>query len=280
MRNLEKADTPGRHDKMGGTEYVHALVSTGSVGFTDAWGNDRKEELVFPPRRLVSTSASHTGVALIENMEQHLFGCPVQEALQCFAELYKSVGIHLVGDSAKSNIKVVRQLFNFLRNAGERAHVPITCNFTPCLMHQVMRIILMMMNHKAMVASLYSMTRIQATSAVRQRTFAAMKQILDDRFVFHADSVPPNCATTDPFFRDRLKEILISAWNGMVDEDAFQRRTGWVTEMLNFFNADLRDKTHLIHHCQGCHRDRAHALNHVPCLACKIALDLPEEQNI
>ena len=262
-RKLQKDDMPGRHDRTGGTEFIHSLVSTACVSWVDPSGNERQEDIMLPPRQMTSTSAAHIGSALTSNLETHLLGCTLEEAVHRFAGVYDSVGVHCVGDSAKSNIKAIRELFAYLLQLGRSAGVMVTCSFTACMLHQLMRIVLLLLEHKQLTASLYSITRIHLSSVSRRRTFATVRELLERRFVFHPDSVPPDCPATDPFFRARLKDMLAGAWDGMVEEDDFQRKSGLVDDLLRFFNGNLLDRNQWVHHCSGCHKDKSHAMHEV-----------------
>ena len=62
LRNLApNEDGIRRAHKMGGTEYIHSLVCSGTVSWSDAEGKTRAEELNLPPRQVTSTASKQVG---------------------------------------------------------------------------------------------------------------------------------------------------------------------------------------------------------------------------
>ena len=267
-------DLPGnrrRVDRTSGREYIHSMVATGSISWTDAQCKERQEELNFPPRKLTSTSAAHVGAAMLDNFESYLFGQKFPAALQGLATQFRSIGFHCVADSAAANIKVVRKLFSYLVQKGKDAGVVITCMFSPCLLHQLMRLVLLLMEHKALSPALFSITRLQLNSTAKQRTMDTMKALLEERFRYVPDSYPPDLPSTTTYFRRRLKELLRGGLDNIIedDEDTFTQKATHIERLLDFFNGDLSNKMEWTHFCSGpgCHQSRQHALHDVPCLA-------------
>ena len=273
------------------------MVSSGSVSWTDGKLCERQEELIFPPRKTASTASSHIGFAVAENLEQYLFGAALPQALPCLAECFHAVGVYLVGDSAKSNLRVVRKFTSYLMRQAAEVGLVLTCYFQPCTLHQLMRVVMLLLHKREMSGALFSITRLHLSSTTKERTFQTMRSLLDRRFNFVPDKMPPDCRATDPFFRARLFELLAGD-ECLEEERILSKRRQNLSALLTFFNGDIVDKgapcfvlrrcakllTDLhnsvgcprrvlqncceseawTHYCTGCHRSRAHALNDVP----------------
>ena len=245
---------------------MHSMVMTGSISWTDASCVERQEELNFPPRKVRSTTAACIGSTLLENFEVYLFGCDFPEAIRQLGSQFSSIGFHCVADSASANLKVVRKLFTYLVAKGKEAGVVATCAFTPCLLHQLMRVVLLLLEQKKVAASLYSITRIQLHTASQQRCLDTMHALLEQRFRFEEDTAPPNLPTTATYFRNRLKEMLLNALDNVMedDEETFRKKGTQIERLLDFFNGDIANKNDWTHFCNGCHTGRDHAFRDVP----------------
>ena len=267
LRTLPASEAgQGRPDKIAGREYIHSMVTTGCVAWTDASLTERREELCWPPRKMLSTSSNHVGPALLENFERYMFGCKLSEALPRFAAQYRLMAIFCVADSAKANLKAVKQLFDLLLHQAASAGVVLTCCFSPCLLHQLMRVVLLLMEHRKLSAALFSITRLQQQSTSRARTAATMKELLERRFVFKADTPVPDIPVTAGYFRRRLADMLHHGMDNMLemDEEIYDQRCFHVDRLLRFFNGDLTNKMEWVHCCHGCHSSREHARNDAP----------------
>ncbi|CAE7699024.1 unnamed protein product [Symbiodinium sp. CCMP2592] len=255
-----------RADKIGGTEYIHALVCSGTVSWSDAEGKTRAEELNLPPRQVTSTAAKQVGPALLQTLEQMLFGCSFLEFLQSAKKKYRSVGFSLVADSAKANLKTVRDLTAYVVQQGEACGLLVTLHFIPCLMHQIMRVVLLNMDHKGLTAAMYSLSRLQLSTTTKERTFRTMRELLHKNFVYKPNESPPDIAVTRATFRRRLAELLKGCLSIEVGEmDMTETRCSFIDKALEFFNGDITNKQQWCHYCRGCHRDQQHAMNDVPC---------------
>ena len=223
----------------------------------------------FPPRKLTSTSAAHVGAALLDNFESYLFGQKLPDFLQALANQFQSIGFHCVADSASANIKMIRRLFSYLVQKGKDMGVVITCTFNPCLLHQVMRLVLLLMEQQAVSPALFSITRLQLSSTAKQRTMQTMKALLEHRFRYFPDTSPPQLPATTTYFRRRLKELLRGGLDNIMEDDeaTFERKATHVERLVDFFNGDLGNTKEWVHYCSGpdCHQSRQHAFNDVPC---------------
>ncbi len=280
---MTSADLPGkrgRTDKTGGREFIHSMVTTGSISFTDGNLVERQEELVFPPRQMTSTSSAHVGSALVQNLELYLMGQGLAGGIDQLARNFRAIGFFSVADSAKSNLKTVRQLFAFLSATGKNAGAVVTCSFLPCFLHQLMRLVLLLAEHKGISSPLFSVTRLQLSSTLRQRTCRTMRSLLDSRFRFFADTRPPGQRPTDSYFRARLRDLITNSLENVIedDEETFQAKASHVAKLIDFFNGDITNKLEWQHYCTGCHSNRAHALNDVPFLAIRHGLDMEHSE--
>ena len=267
LRNLApNEDGIRRAHKMGGTEYIHSLVCSGTVSWSDAEGKTRAEELNLPPRQVTSTASKQVGPALLQTLEQMLFGCSLLEFFQSAKKKYRSVGFSLVADSAKANLKTVRDLMAYVVQQGEACGLLVTLHFIPCLMHQVMRVILLNMDHKGLTAAMYSLSRLQLATTTKERTFRKMRELLQQNFRYKPNESPPDIPVTRATFRRRLAELLKGGLSIEVGElDMTETRRSFIDKAIQFFNGDITNKQQWYHYCRGCHRNEQHAMNDVPC---------------
>lgn len=255
-----------RPQRMGGTEYIHSLVCSGTVSWTDALGKTRAEELNLPPRQVTSTASKQVGPCLLQNLEQMVFGCSFLEFLEAAKQKYRSVGFSLVADSAKANLKTVRDLMAYVVEQSQACGLLVTLHFTPCLMHQVMRVILLNMDHKGLTAAMYSLSRLQLSTTTKEKTFKTMRELLQKNFRYKQDESPPDIPVTRATFRRRLAELLKGALSIEIGEVAMtEARCSFIDKAAQFFNGDITNKEQWCHYCCGCHRNEQHALNDVPC---------------
>ncbi|CAE7348773.1 unnamed protein product [Symbiodinium sp. CCMP2592] len=263
-KNMNGHEESVRHPKTAGSrEYVHALVSSGTVCWSDGEGLSHAEEINLPPRQVPGTSSKDVGPALMQNLEEFIFGTSVSAFIESASKKYRSVSFYIVADSAKANLKTIRQLLAYFHQVAEESALRFTFQFTPCLMHQLMRVVLLSMDHKKLTSSMYSISRIQLSSTLKARTLTAMKDLLEKNFRYVPDETPPE---GNPFFRRRLGELLKGALNVDMGELAIgEERCKLIDKALGFFNGNLLDKHSLCHFCTGCHRDRQHALSEVSC---------------
>ena len=234
------------------------------MAWQDAAGNPVAEELVLPPRELGSCNAEQIIRGLVDSLERFGFGKSFSEFLQAAADVYQHINVCAVGDSASANCKGITLLFLYLQDLAEQHNILVTCFFTPCLIHQYARVLLLHLEHRALSASLYSISRLHQQAPTRRLTEASLRQLLLDRFDFRPDSMPPRCPATDRNFRRHLVEVLSGDWleDPSESQDA---ELQLLRRCLDFFNGDLVNSQALTHHCKrGCHMSKQHALNDVP----------------
>ncbi|CAJ1434888.1 unnamed protein product [Effrenium voratum] len=235
------------------------MVSSGSVMWTTRGFRAEREDLVFPPRQLSSTAAKHIGTALLDNFETCFFGCSVKDFFAKMSAEYQCLSFITVGDAASANVKCMSELFAFLSKTGREHDVSVIAIYTPCFMHQLVRVILLHLAHQKLTASLYSISRITQHTTARKRMLSTMKRLLMERFDFHADSTPPICTATSRSFRKHLQSLLLGTSDDALEAAAVH--DSQILKCLEFFNGDILDGSTWSHFCKGCHRSRQHALN-------------------
>ena len=237
----------GRH------EVIHNLVSCGTVGWLTE-GEREQHEILFPPVTLQSTTAEQIGAGLCHNFEQHLTTVSWPTLFQQISGSFGAVHFNIVADSAAPNLKLVRHMLQFLCKAGEQAGLCVTGVFLPCLLHQVSRIIVVALDRNHVSAPLYSVSRLNQHTVLREKTWKSLHDELHRRFRW-IRGPPPNENLSSPAFRRPLLQLLAGNWQTSEEPEM-------VASLLNFFNGDLRDPDNWYHYCsEGCCSSRRESLS-------------------
>ena len=246
-------------------ELAHSLVSSGVLGWTGLDGCQQKQPLVFAPVEVATTSAACVGAAIVSNLES-LFGSDLEQFLAKTAKLYRVLSIMLVGDAATSNRKFVSHLIPYCFEIASAHDLVMTMSWSPCFLHQLARILLIHLEHQRLSAALFSISRLHQHSETRKKTLVSLQHVLHARFDFQQGQRPPACAATQADFRRHLESLLseTACWDGELDSTRAQaqktERIQLLERLLRFFNGDLSDGSRISHFCNGCHRDRQHAV--------------------
>lgn len=219
---------------------------------------------VIPPRELSNTTADHIGAGLLDSLEVFLFGCSLEGFVHQLASRFSTLQVIMVGDAAPSNLRTSSHVCSHLQSLGARNGIQILCLFTRCYFHQLVRIIGLHLDHNALTPALYSISRPNMHSNIRDRTQNKMRSLFEKKFRF-ARGAPPG---QPPHFRNGLASLLTGYWEGESDSEPFGvRRMSAVKELLLFFNGDLRSGE-WCHYCTGSdwHQDRSAAFRDEPCL--------------
>ena len=238
----------------GGNEFVHSFVSSAMCKL-----GGEANEVVFPCREISATSGQQVGTANVHNLE-YLFGCPLDEAMEKLRDKRHDLQLVAVGDAATSNVKCIFELFNYVIWKGKQVGVAVTCVFTMCFLHQLARLLSLYLSHQALTASMYSITRLHQHSSSRDSTKQAMKLLLQQRFRYQR-GVAVNATKSSS--RRILLSLLSNSWDGEEDHAQMPERQALFQEILDFFNGDLLNQHEWFHYCDGCHKSKAHALQHV-----------------
>ena len=105
-----------------------------------------KSELIFPPLQLQRTSAQFLTRAIVQNFD---FLCPLLDMLKEVGN-FKCVQWRVVADSASANCKALPHLFAYLHNQCGN----ILASFSPCLLHQLSRILVLNLERQAVSSHL------------------------------------------------------------------------------------------------------------------------------
>lgn len=251
------------------TEFAHSFVSTAVVQCCDQLGTT-KEEVVFPCRKLSTTSAQHVGTAMVSNLE-YLFGSDLNNAIQKLAATHTCVNFMAVGDAATSNVKSIAQFFQYMAKLGKTHGIVVTSCFSVCQLHQLSRILALFLERQALTAAIYSVSRLHQHSTTRDLTKNAMKLLLQRRFVFRANAMPPASQLTSATSRRSLLCLLTETWRGEDDDanlEIGKRKAAAVQACLDFFNGDLLNQQQWTHYCSGCCSGREESLQKAFWLDC------------
>ena len=258
----------------GSNELVHSFVSSGTLQLSDQLGQ-QKEEVVFPPQELEATASQYVGSAVIRNLE-YMLGAPLETGLAKLSQRYHVLNLLCVGDAATANLKAVGLLFAYMQKLAMELEVDMTiiATFTNCFLHQLARLLALLLDHRSLTACMYSISKLHAHTATRDATRDSMKKLLQRRFHYSTDP-PPECLVNTGKRRALLFSLLTGWWHGEADaehvdlsaDNGMVSRKQVVQDCLNFFNGNILDSGKWTHHCQGCHANRAEAFQHDPKLS-------------
>ena len=253
---------PGRggcNDK-GAAEFVNSLVCSACIAWDDLNHQRQANELVFPPRRIDACDAKQIFRGLVSNFEDFAFGAKFSDFFVEAGKAYSHIHLSAVGDAASANCKGILQFFGHLHDLARRHNVVLTSVFSPCLIHQLARILLLHLEQRAVSAALYSITRLHQQAATRKATSEALRRLLLERFDYRENTFPPDSPITSASFRNNLARLLTGVWDPNACDEA---RHSLVIKTLQFFNGNLADEGKWSHYCAGreCHRNRQHAMN-------------------
>ena len=122
------------------------MVTTGTVCWSDQ-NATRTEDLVFPPLELARNSAAFLVHGLLRG-----FGLlePLDKLVDKAAAKFPMVQFHCVSDAAAANCKALPQLFSWLQARSSNC----VATHSPCLLHQMSRIVVLNLEHQAVVSLL------------------------------------------------------------------------------------------------------------------------------
>lgn len=252
------------HPNRGSLEYAHSMVMTACIDIRDHLGTC-KQEVVLPPRELGSCKSTQLGCALLQTLEQHLFGTSLEVFVNQVASKFSGLNIVSTGDAASANLKTAELLSTYVKKVAREHGLVATSCFTFCGLHQLSRILSLHLERQALTAAMYSISRLRQHKSTRERTRQHLKTLLTQRFEYKV-AVPPFCQFTRRLFRQHLLSLLTGAWNGEEDIDKSLTRAKLVEETLRFFNGDLSKGEAWTHYCHGlgCHDGPKAALEHAP----------------
>lgn len=126
------------------------MVATGAIGWRDLSDLDQhhKESLALPPVKLDRTAASYLIAGLLRIFK---FVCPMEELLEKARQNFGVIQILCVCDSASANCRALPRLFSWLQTQA-----PCLCSFSPCLLHQLARCLVMALERQGVSSSLAS----------------------------------------------------------------------------------------------------------------------------
>lgn len=130
-------------------EVANFMVTTGCVGWHGAGPQGHglhKEELLFVPMELQRQTAQYLVCAIVKNFA---FLCPLLDLLKN-VEAFNSVQFLVTGDSAPANIKALPHLFAFLQSQSPK----FLASFSPCLLHQLSRVLVLNMERQCVSSAL------------------------------------------------------------------------------------------------------------------------------
>ena len=235
-------------------------MCTAAVSWDDPQLRRRAHEVIFPPRAIDACDAKHIFRGLLSNFEDFAFSKDFESFLADAAKAYKYVTLSAVGDSASANCSGVVKFFMLLHQLAKRHNMNLTAIFLPCFLHQFSRVLLLHLDHTAVTAPLYSMSRMHQNASTRKATCLTLKRLVAGRFRFRENTFPPNVPTTSPSFREHLLKLLTGSWDPDTMNDDEQQL---LQQALKFFNGNLLDQGHWMHYCTGrdCHTNESHAAN-------------------
>lgn len=112
------------------------MVTTGAMVWSDSVGAMRTEELVFAPLQLARTTATFLIHGFVRNFG---FLAPLDKYVEEASKKFRLVQFQCVCDSATANCKALPHLFSWLKSKSDRC----VSSFTPCMLHQLSRILVM-----------------------------------------------------------------------------------------------------------------------------------------
>ena len=120
---------------------MHSMVTVATV----SWEHAKSQEshpVVFPPLQLDATNADQIGAGILINLQRHLLNDLEFEIwLETIASKYSRVKLFIVADSASANVKLTWRFMSYVQNLCKRLKILATCNFNPCLLHQIARMV-------------------------------------------------------------------------------------------------------------------------------------------
>lgn len=135
--------------KTGRFEISSYMITTGGVSWSERNGSTstiskHKEEIILPPIRLDRITAGYLISGLIWSF-QHV--CPIQELMEVVSNNFRVVQVLFVADSASANWKALPLFCAWLAKFGAIS------TFTPCLLHQMARCIVLNLERENMKSS-------------------------------------------------------------------------------------------------------------------------------
>jgi hypothetical protein len=256
MTNLGARQRPDR--LTGANEHHHSFVASGTMSWDDDNMKKQTAELVFAPRKIDTTTADQIGTALVDELERHVFGMSLEGFISQASHIYGTLDFNLVGDSFSSNIALSGKLQRYVHDQCRTNNMLPLSSFEACSLHQLARIVVLILERHKMSASLYSISRLNTSSVLSKKVWKSIELELPIRFRYHAGQPPPAMLVTSDAFRTGLIKLLVGVWDGHEIDTTNEKI---IQDAFNFFNGNLADEDCWDHWCCGCHKSKQEALN-------------------
>lgn len=234
-----------RPDRVRGVaEVSHHMVVTGTIA--RVLRDERlQNEVIVPPVQVETCDAEHLSAALAMTLENHIFGCDMSAFFAKASQVYSTVNLQVVADCAASNLKFMRHFLSYMCSQGAAHDVLVTAMFSPCMLHQLARVLTRNLSSKGVSAPLFSITRLLQFSPLRTKTEQALEAELRPRFRWKRGP-PPHGPTSSPEFRRELVKLLVGSWEF---QEPSEEREQAVEDLFTFWNGDLRREDEWYHYC-------------------------------
>ena len=220
------------------------LMSQAFLCREDAGGHLREEEMLMPPRALVSKTAENMFAALLANVTDNFEHILSSGVVACLT---------LAADSVSANYKIVKYLI-------QHEALPDTCLvlWNHCLQHQVAICVADITKRTHVLGPLFCTSKILQSATHVWRLRGALSQIVGEELII--EHRPPN---EEDRQRAELLLNLCYLERGDLDdiEDASARRAEAVA-LLSILNGDWCDATPR-HWCCGCCESREQTVSKV-----------------
>jgi hypothetical protein len=221
----------------------HSMVQSCSLDFCckglgDAGGYDIVEQAVLPPKRIDETSHGFLASGLIENLESLVFGMETREWLARLALSFAVFLVVCVSDSAAANILAL-SFFRVLMCVTICAQLKVLFWWEKCGLHQLGRIVVVVMSRVDLVKAAFSLTRVLQMRRPKEALRKGVNKFLGESLQFDPDvRAPAMTSATSPAYRRELKKLLLGD-GGRFQEDKGKNARDAMEEYIDFFDGNL-----------------------------------------
>jgi hypothetical protein len=207
-------------------------------GLGDAGGYDIVEQAVLPPKRIDETSHGFLASGLIENLETLVFGMETREWLALLAVSFSVFLIVCVSDSAAANILALNY-FRALMCVTICAQFKVLFWWEKCGLHQLSRIVVVVMSRVDLVKAAFSLTRVVQMRRPKEALRKGVDKYLGESLQFDPDVRAPAVTTaTSPAYRHEFKKLLLGD-GGRFQDDKGKNARDAIEEYIDFFDGNL-----------------------------------------
>jgi len=263
---------------------VHSMVSSMRLRWTGSDGSQIDEDVVLPPVKVANTTAVVLLAGLLKNLERHVMGGCLKDWLQLLSTCF-TVGLFvIISDGASANLKLLKLLVIVLFHFAALTGLRVCFWWQKCLLHQMGRASVGVLNAFNLVAPVYSMTKIVKMQRVRREAAKAAKKIIKTSLLWHDHTPKPRTYVSSDAFRKDLLDLLTTPYVQADLEDSIaepadpsitttSRTIGDnLKAALGFYNGDITAGTDKVeHYCDNCCSSKTEAITKAQNLYCDVA---------